>query len=85
MAFTANEFRAIQFLADGQLSLRLPSPDSADAFDTLDEFAVAAGVYPILVSSAGPAAVMKGILIMLSGGVVGGLPTFIVPEEPIEL
>jgi hypothetical protein len=89
MAFsTANQFRAIQFLADGHLSLPLPDASksgSASGFDSLAEFSVAAGVYPILVTAAGPAAVIKGILIMLSGGFVGGYPALIVPEEPIEL
>jgi hypothetical protein len=45
--FTANDARAVQFLSDGHVSFTVPHWDSADAFDTIDEFAVVAGVYPL--------------------------------------
>ena len=89
MAFnTPNKFRAIQFLTDGHVSFTVPDASragSADGFDTRDEFAIVVGVYPLadFPGGADPGDRFGGILIMLPGAYVGGLPATIVSEEPM--
>ena len=69
-------WRAIQFLSDGHISLRLPHPDGA--FDERTEMAVVAGTYPFVYTVAAPAAaILHRPLIARAGDPVGTYSTLI--------
>ena len=69
-------WRAIQFLSDGHISLRLPHPDGA--FDERAEMAVVAGTYPFIYTTPAPAAaILHRPLIARAGDPVGAYSTLI--------
>ena len=79
---TGNKLRGAQLITGQGISVALPNTDGAGGFDSSAEFAIVAGVYPIFAGVAGPAAVIKGMLIMLPGRFIGGIAALIIPEEP---